>query len=246
MRLRPRPVSMLFAGSGSRTELCPSARGLLVVLHEHEVPVLEEALVLPARQILGRAVGDAAIDVQLRARSARAGGARLPEVLRARAFDDPLALDAQVPPAGDRLLVGTEPERVVAFEHRHPDVACREAEHLARELPGEFDRLALEVVAEREVAEHLEERQVPGGVADVVDVHRAKHLLAARQARRGRRLLAEEVRLQRVHPRHGEQRRGVVGGGHERPRGNARVAALLEEAQVALADLIRSHHASQS
>jgi hypothetical protein len=39
-----------------------------------------------------------------------------------------------------------------------------------QELPGEADRLALEVVAEAEVAEHLEEGVMPGGVADVLQV----------------------------------------------------------------------------
>ena len=38
------------------------------------------------------------------------------------------------------------------------------------EVPGEVDRVALEVVAEGEVAEHLEERVVARGVADVLQV----------------------------------------------------------------------------
>jgi len=32
------------------------------------------------------------------------------------------------------------------------------------------DRVALEIIAEREVPQHLEERVVPGGVADVFEV----------------------------------------------------------------------------
>jgi hypothetical protein len=38
------------------------------------------------------------------------------------------------------------------------------------QLPGVGDRLALEVVAEAEVAQHLEERVVARGVADVLQV----------------------------------------------------------------------------
>ena len=45
-----------------------------------------------------------------------------------------------------------------------------EAEVLGQQLPGELDRAFLEVVAEREVAEHLEEGVVARGVADVVEV----------------------------------------------------------------------------
>jgi hypothetical protein len=36
--------------------------------------------------------------------------------------------------------------------------------------PGEIDRLFLEVVAEREIAQHLEEGVVARGVADIVEV----------------------------------------------------------------------------
>ncbi len=219
---------------------------LLVVLHEHQVPILQEALVLLTGEILRAAVLDAAVHVQLRARAARAAGARLPEVLRARAGHDPLAWDAQLQPLLDRLLVRAEPEAVVALKHRHPDVLLVEPEDVPRKLPRERDGLALEVVPEGEVAEHLKEGQVACGVADVVDVHRAKDLLTAGEARSGRGLLAEEVGLQRMHARNREQRGGVVRGGHQRGGGYALMPALLKEAQVALAYLVRGHRARRS
>ncbi len=59
--------------------------------------------------------------------------------------------------------------------------------------------------------------------------------------------LAAEVGLERLHPGDREQGRGVVGRRHERRRGHAQVAALLEERQIGLADLVRSSsRASQS
>ena len=97
--------------------------GILVVLHEDEVPVLEEALVLAAGQVVLGAPLQAAVVVELRARAARPGLARLPEVLRARAQDDALARDADLLPDRDRLLVGAEAELLVALEDRDPDVA---------------------------------------------------------------------------------------------------------------------------
>ena len=150
--------------------------GLLVVLHEHEVPVLQEAFVLAAGQILrgspmlerrGRHTAPSTVRTGRWARPARssqsAGSAR-----SAR-------LERPSPATADRLLVGTEPS-CSSPSNTVTQMSCGgEAEHLARELPGERDRLALEVVADREVAEHLKERQVPVGVADVVDVDRAKH-----------------------------------------------------------------------
>ena len=61
---------------------------------------------------------------------------------------------------------------------------------------------------------------------------------------RVRRLLdAQEVGLERLHARGREQDRGVVARGHERPAGQAQVAALLEEAQEQLADLVGGHAA---
>ncbi len=227
---------MLFAGRLVRVEL-PVGVDRLVVLREYEVPKLEEALVIAARQVVGGAEPQPAVEVQLRARPARPRRSGLPEVLLARALHDPPARHPDLLPEADRLHVGAEPQRVVAGEHRHPDVLFGEAER-PRELPRERDRLALEVVAEREVPEHLEERQVPRRVPDVVDVDRPKALLTARQPLRRGFLLAEEIRLQGVHARDRQQRRGIVRGGHERGGGHAHVPALLEERQVALADLV--------
>ncbi len=215
--------------------------GVLVELHEDQIPVLEEALVVAARQVVGLAERHATVEVQLGARPARASRTGLPEVLRARALDDALARHADLEPRLDRLLVGSEPELVVAAEHRDPDVAGREAEALSRQLPGEARGLALEVVAEREVAEHLEERQMPGGRPDDVDVDRAERLLARGHTRVGRPLTALEVGLERVHPGDREQRGGVVFGGNQRGRGQTPVIALDEELEVGAADFVGAH-----
>ena len=48
---------------------------ILVVLHEDEVPVLQEALVVAAREVVGRAPLQAAVEVELAARPARARSA---------------------------------------------------------------------------------------------------------------------------------------------------------------------------
>ena len=78
-----------------------------------------------------------------------------------------------------------------------------EAEVLGDELPRQRDRPLLEVVAEREVAEHLEEGVMPGGVADVVEVvvlaAGAHALLRGGGALVGARLLAGEDVLELHH-----------------------------------------------
>ena len=55
-------------------------------------------------------------------------------------------------------------------------------EDRGQEFPGPVDRLALEVVTEAEVAQHLEERHVARGLADVLDVAGANALLARGRA----------------------------------------------------------------
>ena len=119
---------------------------------------------------------------------------------------------------------------------------------LGHELPGERDRLGLEVVAEREVAEHLEERGVTGGRADVVEVGvlatGAHHLLRGDDAQRRRRLGAEEPLLHRLHAGDDEQGRRIVGRRNQGRGGTAKVSLRLEVREKALAELGgRTHQA---
>ncbi len=79
----------------------------------------------------------------------------------------------------DRLRLG------VVLVHRDPQQVVVDPESLGDQLVRPRDRVGLEVVAEREVPEHLEHRQVPGRVADVLDVVRAEALLARTARRNG-------------------------------------------------------------
>ena len=64
----------------------------------------------PPGQVVGLAEVQPAVEVELRARPARAGRAGLPEVLRAVARHDPLARHADRQPRLDRLLVEADAE----------------------------------------------------------------------------------------------------------------------------------------
>ena len=79
------------------------------------------------------------------------------------------------------------------------------------ELPRPCDGFALVVIAEAEVAEHLEECPVPPRPADALDVALrsgdAQTALDRDDARRGRRLLAEKDRNELLHPGDREERR---------------------------------------
>jgi hypothetical protein len=208
------------------------AVGMQLELHEDEVPELEEPFAARAARLaigLAAAVLGAPVVVHLRVRAARSGTAHGPEVLRPRQEHDPLDRLPDLTPflVGD-LVLG-EAQLRVAREDADPEALGIELQMLEDELPGEVDRTFLEVLAEREVAEHLEEGQMRPVQADLVDVGRAEALLHGRQQRCGRLLAPEEEGHQRLHPRRRQQRRAVVGARNQgcgRPEG---MALRLEE-----------------
>src|SRR5215207_6623414 len=175
--------------------------------------------------------------------SPRSRQSGLPEVLLVRKLHDPLVRDAHPAPDLDRLLVRTEPELVVALEHRRPYSLRVESEALDRELPAPRDRLLLEVVAEAPVAEHLEEGQVAARVADLFDVGGPEAALDVGDPAGRRLLLPEEIGLEGLHAGRRQEDRRVVDRGHQGGRGGDSVPSLLEERQVGLADLVDLHAA---
>ncbi len=153
------PVSIDGRGRARRV-----AAGLLLELHEHQIPDLDKAVAIGIGRT-GRAAGDvvAVIVEDLRARPARAGVAHCPEIIRAGD-----AQDLAVRQTGD-LLPQIEGVVVVDID-RDQKLLDRQAEFLGDQVPGELNRPFLEIIAEREIAEHLEEGVVARGVADIVEV----------------------------------------------------------------------------
>ena len=90
----------------------------------------------------------------------------------------------------------------------------RQAEVARDQLPGVGDRLLLEVVAEAEIAQHLEEGVVPRGVADIVQIvvlaAGADAFLRRGGAHIGPLLLAGEHVLELHHAGVGEHQRRIV------------------------------------
>ena len=130
------------------------------------------------------------------------------------------------------------------------DQALRvDGEVLGQKLVGEGDGVGLEVVAEREVAQHLEEGVVARGAADVLQVvvlaPGAHALLRAGGARDLAAGLAGEHVLELVHARIGEQQRRIVGGNQGRARHFlvALAGEIVEECAADLAGRTVSHGA---
>ena len=160
----------------------------------------------------------------------------LPEVILLAEAEDALGGDADlVTPDGEGLVV--RGRGLAAGEHRGVQAVRLQADPLGagEELPRPGDRLMLEVVAEREVAEHLKEGAVARGLADVLDIGRADALLAGRHAVARRLFFPGEPCFHGAHAGVDEQKRGVVAGdqreaGKNIPRGTTLIAALSADA----------------
>jgi hypothetical protein len=220
------------------------AARVAIELHEHEVPDLE-----PAVAVAGRALADPSrlllrarqvvtlVEVHLRAGPAGAGVAHGPEVvLLAQAQDAVLA------EAGHRL-----PERegvVVVREDGGLQAVLGQPQLLGQQFPAEADRVFLEVVAEGKVAQHLEERVVPRGPPDVLEVvvlaSRPDALLGGGGPDVLAALLPQEDGLELHHARVREQERGVLDR-HEGGRAHHGVAAAAEIVEESRADLAPGH-----
>jgi hypothetical protein len=212
----------------------------LLELHEHEVPDLDEAVAFRVRRAR-RPAGDVVPVVieDFRARSARAGVAHGPEVVRRRDADD--ALFRQPGDAAPQV------EGVVVLgEHRDGQPVLGQPELLGDQVPGQLDRQVLEVVAEGEVAQHLEERVVARGVADVVEVivlaPGAHAFLRRHGAAVGPALEPGEHVLELHHAGVGEHESRVVAR-HQRPRRHDLVAVPGEVVEERGADLVDGGHA---
>ena len=125
----------------------------------------------------------------------------------------------------------------------------RQAKFLGDKVPGEFDRAILEIIAEREIAEHLEECVMARGIADIVEVI----MLAAgahaflRCCRRGIGpfLDAGEDVLELHHARIGEHERRVIAR-DQRRRWHDLVPVLLEIIEEGRPDFVDAAHEGHS
>src|SRR4051794_21938678 len=213
----------------------------LVELHEHEIPDLE-----PARAVLA-VVGDAvrafgqvraAIEMYLAARPARPCLGHPPEVRVVAVVD---VAPARHPLGWQADLVGPDvPGEFVVRVRRRGEALARDTEVARQELPRPVDRLALEVVAEAPIAEHLEEGVVPRRPSDLLEIvvlaGDAQAALVVDGAGVRARLRTDEDVLELDHPRIREEERGVARRDEART-GDGRVPALGEELDEPATDL---------
>ena len=232
------PHAGVDGGAGQRDALL---RRHLLELHEDQVPDLDEAVAVLVRAA-GRAAGNvvAVVVEDFRAGAAGARVAHRPEIVRGRD-----AQDAAFGQAGDLF---PEPRRLVVLGiDGDQQPVCRQAVFARHEVPGELDGEVFEVVAEGEIAQHLEEGVVPGGVADILQVvvlaAGAHAFLRGDGAVVAAPLAAGEHVLELHHARIGEHERRVVAR-HQRAGRDDLMPVPGEIIEKGRADFARARHAS--
>ena len=223
------------------------AVGFAVVLHEHQVPDLDDLVVVGvdeagARDRRNLGVGTQ-VDVDLAARTARAGVAHFPEIVMLVAEQD--MVGGHVPEPGlAGLLVQGGAVFGAAFEHGGVQLGLVDLVHFGQQFPGPVDGLGLEIVAETPVAQHLEHGVVPSVVAHGFEVivlsADAQALLAVGGAGELRGGVAQENVLELVHARVGEHQGRVVLDDH-RGGGDHGVALGGEEVEILPAYFLCCH-----
>ena len=211
----------------------------LLVLHEDEVPDLDEAVAVFLGGT-GRAAPDpvAVIEEDLGAGAAGAGRAHAPEIVVGRDADDAVVGKARdLLPDLRRLVIG-----VIDSDQQ---LVLRDAEIPGQQLPCEGDGVGLEVIAEAEIPQHLEEGMMARRIADIVQIV----MLAARAhafLRRGGALIIAlldpgEAVLELNHAGIGEHQRRIVAR-HQRRGGHDLVPVALEEIEIGRADIVKAWH----
>ena len=194
---------------------------VLVELHEDQVPDFDVTVAVFVGAARRAAPDFGAVVVEnLAARAARAGLRHLPEVIRriTRALvvadaDDTLGRDADfVFP--DRMRF------VVLGIHGHPQLFLRQLVDRSQQFPCVVDRIALEIIAEREIAQHFKESMVARGVADVFQIvvlaAGAQAALRGGRAAVGALVLAQKHVLELHHAGVGKQQGRIIAGNQAR------------------------------
>ncbi len=217
-----------------------------LVLNEDQIPDFQEAraVAVHAAHVTGHvllvAILRAAIVVNLAVGTARPNLGHFPEVFLAPEEQQVRFIKARLLAPGVRGFVVARHDALLVFKARRPQAALIQTPHLGQQLPRPRDGFLLVVVAERPVAQHLEERVVRRIAAHVVQIivlaRHAHALLRIGGARIRPRAQPQEHILELHHARVGEEQ-GVVAHRDQRHRGHDRVALLLEELQELSADL---------
>ena len=209
--------------------------GLHVELHENVVPDLNESVAI-FTGAAGGATGNvgAVVVKDLRARTAGPGIGHHPEVVR-RVFFALVVTNADH--ALRRQADFFRPDVVgllVVDVDGGGEFVGRQLVDLRQQLPAPLQRVTFEVIAKAPVAQHLEKRVMPRGVAHVFQIivlaARTQAGLHAGRAHVGALVSPQEHVFELHHAGVDKHQRGVVAG-HQRAAGDDGVALAGEEVE---------------
>ncbi len=136
----------------------------LFILHEDEVPDFNETVAVfvgTARRATPDVI--AMVKEDFRTRTTRTGIAHRPEVIGGRNTDDAVI----------RQTANLFPKTmgfVIGVINRDQKLVFGKTIFLGDQVPGEFNRVFLEIIAKREVAEHFKEGVMAGGMTDIFKI----------------------------------------------------------------------------
>ena len=218
-------------------------------MHEDEIPDFDVAAALAGEFAVGVALFGglrAHVVEDFAARATGSGVAHGPEIVfEAGDGHDAIGSDV-IQPEGASVFVNAElvaGSDFGAAEDGGVELGLVDAEPFGRgdQLPSVGDGVLLEVVAEGEIAEHLEEGVVALGEAHIFEVivfsAGADAFLGGGGAGVVALFQAEEDVFELVHAGVGEQQGGIAVG-HQRGAANAAMPFALEESQESIADQV--------
>ena len=223
---------------------------IFVVLDKDQIPQLKiaPAVAVHTTNVSGIVLAVTGIlspiNMDFTARATGPGIAHFPEIILAAKIDDVLRIYVRyLSPIARRLLVGFQLAFFV-FEDRSPEPVFGQPPYLGQQLPGPGDGFLLVIIAERPIAQHLEEGVVVGIVPYVLQIVMLagdpQALLGIYSPRVFPFLQTQEDVLELIHPRVGEQQRGIIAR-HQRGAGHYGVSLAGEKIQKRLPDLCAGH-----
>ena len=216
------------------------AIGMLLELHENQVPDFDPAIAILIGRTRRATPNLVAMVVEdFRARTAGAGIAHLPEIgLCAQAHDAVFRETGDLLPQRHGLVI-------VLIDGDH-ELVLGQAPILGQQVPGQFDGAVLEIIAEGEIAQHLEEGVVTGGETDIVEIvvlATGTHaFLRRRRSRIGPLFHPGKDVLELHHAGIGEHQRRIVAR-HQRARRDGLVAIAGEISGKARTEIVYAGHA---
>ena len=180
------------------------ALAVIVELGKHVVPDLHIAVAVTAYRTTGLAAAILLSTVIINLRTGAAGtGTMLPEIIFLAETEDPLRRNAHL------FIPDFEGFLILFIDGRIEPVRIQ-SHHLRKKFPAPRDGLALKVIPEREISQHLEKGAVSCRLTYILQIPCTDTFLTGGNPPSGRNLLSRKIRLKRRHTGIDQQKAVVI------------------------------------